>query len=324
MEFDLDDDFSRHDLEFVYLDFNKYLFELYKQGIDNINILLLVSLERDYYEGENLKKILLDLKKLSNELVCNFNGKKVKFKINQVEFDVGDVLNRHMWIYRYIENYLIENNMDYDCAVPQNIMIEFRDRAYSTGKQQGKDWFKNHAIESINKVLFDDEEKNDISLRIQEDFQLTDGVTQIYKGGKNFPKIQYNCYEYWLKHPKYKFIEKVLQEVRCLPNSILERAYNHEAEFFVDNLNKRGIPPKFPDLFKKYSKDYLIDESIEHTIIQQDVCNNFEFYYRSMEPVHTKIFRTKKVKNNNVIQGYLQKDLFGIDRGNFITFKNKI
>ncbi len=50
-----ENDFTLEVLRFNYLNLNKYLYELYKQGTDNINILLLVSLEKEYYEGENLK-----------------------------------------------------------------------------------------------------------------------------------------------------------------------------------------------------------------------------------------------------------------------------
>ena len=97
-------------LEFSYLNLNNYLLELHKNNIHNLNILLLISLETEYYEGDNLQRILSDIKKLSNNLVYRFdildkNGKptgkkteKIKFKVNKIKIDNDNVLNKQRWI----------------------------------------------------------------------------------------------------------------------------------------------------------------------------------------------------------------------------------
>ncbi len=54
------DNYTAINLEFNYLNLKKYLFKLYKQGLDNFNIALLISLEKEYYEGKNLKRIIKD------------------------------------------------------------------------------------------------------------------------------------------------------------------------------------------------------------------------------------------------------------------------
>lgn len=62
--FNTEFDYSNNNLIFNYINLNKYLCQLYTKGIDNINILLLISLEKEYYNDKNLKRIIKDLVKL--------------------------------------------------------------------------------------------------------------------------------------------------------------------------------------------------------------------------------------------------------------------
>lgn len=57
-----DGDIEKQQLEFNYLNLEKYLYELHKQGIYDINLFLYVSPENPNYHGEHLKKVVVDLK----------------------------------------------------------------------------------------------------------------------------------------------------------------------------------------------------------------------------------------------------------------------
>jgi hypothetical protein len=319
--FNINTDYTMKDLDFNYLNLKKYLFKMYEQGIQDINIFLLISLEKDYYEGENLKKILADLIKLSNDLTLNIDGKNIKFKVNKISLDVGDVLNRHRWIYRYNEKYMLEHNLkdDEEDKIPEDIKKEIEAKAYETGKQQGFDWFKNHAVDAINLVL---SENN----KLKTDFKLTDGITEIFKGNEAIPPIEYICYEYWLKHSKYKTVEKALNEVRNLPDSVVERTYDHEVKYYMERLEKRGETEeisKFPEMFKKYSKDYLVDETIIDIITYKTV-NNLQFSYYTKAPMHDVVYTGKKIKNNISSTKYQNYQLINTNKLNRITIRKKI
>ena len=59
----LNEDFAyiNDNLAFKYLGLKKYLLELHQMGINDVNLFLLISLEKEYYEGDNLAKIVNDL-----------------------------------------------------------------------------------------------------------------------------------------------------------------------------------------------------------------------------------------------------------------------
>lgn len=159
--------------------------------------------------------------------------------------------------------------------------------------------------------------------KIPQDFQLTDGITTIFEGNDNIPKIEYICYDYWLNHPKYKTIEKALLEVRSLENSVVEKAYDHEVNYYNDRTAKKGIFPKFPDMFFKYSKMYQFDETMPMVIRHQDIENNFEFYWFGRESCYTEVFRGKKALNKEIIRYYLDNELRGITDRNYTSIKEK-
>ncbi len=225
------DNYTAINLEFNYLNLKKYLFKLYKQGLDNFNIALLISLEKEYYEGKNLKRIIKDLVKLSNNIECNFDGKKVNFKVVRIRLTICDALNRHRWIYRYLEEYMIKNNLTEEHQVPDNIKQEMEKKAYKVGKQQGADWFKNHAIDAINEIL-------PIDKRINKDFLLADEITEIFEGNNKIPKFDCSRTDTWLNHPRYEAIKNAIIEIRNLPNSVVERSFYNEAKYFLDRLTR--------------------------------------------------------------------------------------
>ncbi len=132
-------------------------------------------------------------------------------------------------------------------------------------------------------------------------------------------QLEYICYDYWLQHPNYSTIENALNKTREIPNFIIERTYDHETSYCIERLKARNELPKFPELFAKYSKMYLVDETVEHVLVQQEAINNLEFYCFGTEPRHSMVFRAKKARNNKIIQYYVKSHLQGIERGNHIT-----
>ena len=182
----LNEDFAyiNDNLAFKYLGLKKYLLELHQMGINDVNLFLLISLEKEYYEGDNLAKIINDLMKLSNNLVLNINNEIVKFKVNKISFDVGDILNRHRWIYRYNEKYMLDNGLtdNQEDKIPLDVEEQIKAKAYETGKNQGFDWFKNNCVDAINIIL----PKNE---QISKDLSLNNDITKIFNGNDNIPEI---------------------------------------------------------------------------------------------------------------------------------------
>jgi len=313
-------------LEFTYLNLNNYLLELYRNNIYDLNILLLISLETDYYEGDNLKRILLDLKKLLNNLVYQFdildeNGKptgkkteQIKFKINKIQIDNGDVLNRHRWIYRYFEKYMLENNLTKEEDIPENIKKELEEKAYLKGLQQGKEWFKDHAIDAINSIIPQE-------YKLQKDFELTNGITKLFEGNDEIPLLEYVCYEYWLKHKNYEKVEKLFNKIRFLENSPIEKGFINTANDFLERLIKRNQIQWFPDMFIKYSVSYLADETVKHALIQSELDNNFELYFGALP--YDLLFRSDEIKKNETINNYLKDELLNLTKRGLITIRTK-
>lgn len=318
------DDFTKDELVFNYLNLNKYLRELHTKGIHDINLMLLISLEKEYYEGENLKRIMLDLKRLCNSLVCEFDGEEVKFKVNKVSLDVGDILNRHNIMYRYNAEYMKKHGLEKEEDIPPPILEEFKARAYEAGRQQGRDWFRDHAVDAINGMFGDEDGDGAGGIKIPKDFGIGSGVTQISAGDDRFPPLEYICADYWLEHPRYELVAKGIEEVRNLPFSFLEKSYIHEAKYFLQRLVKRGEVDNFPDMFIKYSKDYLVEETIEKIIICQESHSNIEFYYYCSEPQFSKIFRSKDANKSKILQEQISSVLNGAEKQIRVALRDKI
>ena len=85
---------NEESLYFSYLNLEEILNKFYKNNINNVDLTLIISLEKDYYMGENMKIIMSDLRRLMNnkEIIWNINGKLEKFKVNKLSLFVGDVL----------------------------------------------------------------------------------------------------------------------------------------------------------------------------------------------------------------------------------------
>lgn len=313
----LNEDFAyiNDNLAFKYLGLKKYLLELHQMGINDVNLFLLVSLEKEYYEGDNLAKIINDLIKLSNNLVLNINNKIVKFKVNKISFDVGDVLNRHRWIYRYNEKYMLDNGLtdNQEDKIPSDIEEQIKIEAYKTSKNEGFDWFRNNCIDVINAILPQDKQ-------ISKDLKLNNDITKIFDGNNNIPKIEYICYEHWLKHKDYNHIAEILDKIRFLDNSIIEKSFDYEANYFLERLTNRNEFPKFPNIFVKHSKDYLVDETVKDIILNKEP-KNILMYDFGLELGIFTAFKGKKAKNDARIQKYYNPELSNLDNLYWVSIR---
>ena len=77
--------------------------------------------------------------------------------------------------------------------------------------------------------------------QISKDLSLNNDITKIFNGNDNIPEMEYICYEHWLKHKNYNNIAEILDKIRFLDNSIIEKAFNHEANYFLERLTKRYV-----------------------------------------------------------------------------------
>jgi len=228
------------------------------------------------------------------------------------QIEVGDVLNRHMWYYRHCEKYMLENNLETEEQISEKIRNQFKRTAYKEGKEQGREWFRKN-IEAINLLMSNNH-------KLISSFKLNDEITILNQSDNESPKLEFVCYEYWLKHSRYKEVEKALTEVRELPDSIIERAYNHEADFFYDRLSKRQDIHK-KNLFIKQSKKYLIDETIPAVIKHSDFDNLLEFYFGGRENNHTQVCKGRKAQNDSTLKKYFNGKLKGADKRRFVGIK---
>jgi len=58
----------------------------------------------------------------------------------------------------------------------------------------------------------------------------------------------------------------------------------------------------YPEILKRCSKNYLLDEAVEYILIQQQSNNNLNFYCEGCELQHNIVFKGKKAKNSEIIQ----------------------
>ncbi|MDD2840373.1 MAG: hypothetical protein PHY80_04610 [Rickettsiales bacterium] len=303
-------------LYFSYLGLNERLYQFYERGVKDIDCNLIISLEKEYYQGENMKLIMADLRKLmsNKKISMDYNGIKEEFNIKKIGLFVGDTVNRHNLYYRYCAKYFDEHNIDKEELIPLKVKEQFQKEAYIAGTQEGKDWFKDN-LEAIQ--LFSDEKK------LTRDFKITDEITTIFKETETTPKLEYICYNYWYTHQKYKEIETALMELYKLQNSVIEKVYNQEAEYFYERFERRNEAPKYKNLFIQQSKKYLIDETIPAVILNsnKEPNNFFDFYYYGKLPHHFEVYNGKRANNNLIIQKYLETVLYGINDYARITLR---
>lgn len=306
------------DLHFSYLGLDERLRQFRDNNVRDININLIISLEKEYYMGENMKLIMQDLRKLMDgkKIIRELDGKLEEFYIKKLGLFVGDTLNHHMFYYRHCANYFDKHNIDEEELIPLKTRQEFEKISYLEGTQEGKDWFKDN-LEAIQ--LFSNEKQ------LTKDFIITDDITTIFEETETTPGLEYICYNHWYSHPRYKEIEKNLNELVNMEYSVIKKSYNHEAEYFYDRLNKRGETPKYKNLFIKQSFKYLVDETMPAVILnsKKNPNNFFDMYYYGKLPKHFEVYGGKRAKNNKLIQEKIKNTLKGIDNVGYISLREK-
>lgn len=304
-------------LHFSYLGLNERLYQFHERGVKDIDCSLLISLEKEYYEGENMKLIMKDLRELmkGKKILMDYNGIKQEFKINQLNLQLGDTLNRHMFYYRFCTKYFDEHKIYKEELIPLEIREKFNQDSYIAGTKEGKDWFRDN-LEAIQ--LFSDQKK------LTKDFEISDGITTIFEETENTPKLVITSYGYWYKHPRYNEIEKALEDLCNMKEQFINNCYKFEAERFLLRLEKRNEAPKYKDLFLKQSYKYLFDETIPSVIENgKNIPNNhIDLYSSGLTPAHLTIYEGKKAKNSILTQDYLKNLLNGLNDSDWITIKS--
>jgi hypothetical protein len=263
-----------------------------------------ISIERLYHNG-NLFIDFIDF--LKSNIVNNSD-----YNIIKIQLDVGDILNRHNWYYRYCEKYMLENDLTEEEQIPLDIREKFKKDSYQEGKKQGEKWFKNN-LEAINQLIPN-------KYQLNKNFKLNDGLTVLYKGDKNNPEIEYISYSYWLEHPRYYLTEKALKRICNLKSSSIDRAFTKEAEYFYDIL-KKNKNIKYKEFFIKICKKYLIDESIAVAINHSN--DNVIEFYPGVWNLFSQYFKGRKAQNNPIIKKLMEKGgaLEGADKRKFVSVK---
>ena len=90
-----------------------------------------------------------------------------------------------------------------------------------------------------------------------------------------------------------------------MDNSVIDRCYNHEANYFYDRLERINKAPKYKDLFIQQSKKYLIDET-PATALSNVFANDIKhktvsLYYGGKIPNHFTVYNGKEARKNSII-----------------------
>lgn len=297
---------------YTYDSLSKYLLNFKKNNVGALDIHILISMERRYYEGPEFFQFCKSIKEnlLNNKNYILFDN--TKFKINSIQFDVGDTLNRHNWYYRYCEKYMLNNNLKREEQIPSEIKKNFEKEAYKTSQKQGIEWFKKN-LDSINQLI-------PLKFRIDKSSKLTNNKTSLYKGYKDNPQINYICYNNWLSHPNYKKTSLILKKICNIKNSIIERAFNQEANYFYERISKK-FQILFKELFIETSTRYLKDEAIAFMLLRSENPNTLEFYLNGRENSFSQALKGRRAQNNSIIQEYLLGLLKKPYQRNFVSVR---
>jgi hypothetical protein len=300
---------------YVYKNLEVILEKLENCNIKSIDIELVISLGKGYYEGEMLYKLLEGVKK---QLLNNSDyilNKKAKFKVNTIRFKVADTLNRHNIYYSYLTDYLMKNNLPDETKLDDTVKAKIKSKSYRDATQQGIDWFINN-LNAIN-LLFPKNKK------LNKNFSLNDKITTLYEGDKDFPKVEFCRYKYWLEHAKYKTVEKSLKSVCVINESLIQRAFLKAVDYFVERIKKREDLNQFEDFRRKQSYQYLFDETVAFIIKHCQQNNVIEFYYGGRETSSTEVFRGRKAQNDPILKQLMApgQPLEGADQRKFVSIK---
>jgi hypothetical protein len=288
-----------------------------KKDSSNIIINLPISIDSKFYNNKDVFKLLMELilgyAKHGVEYVDPKNDEEKVFKASEIQFDVGDVLNRHNIYFWDINEYMLKNNVSNYSKISEDIKSKFREKAYNKGAEQGLDWFKNN-ISAINILMPEDK-------KICDSYTIEKSEVILYEGSENFPKITYIPYSYWLNHKKYNQVSESLKEVCGLDGSRIENVFRVEAEYFYEKLIKNNdVKIVDREFFVENAKEYLKDEAVAFITLYNGNNNVIEFYL-GWENNFSMAFRGKRMRNDEVVQKYLRNELKGADQRKFVSVK---
>ncbi|MFC1659821.1 hypothetical protein ACFL0U_04615 [Pseudomonadota bacterium] len=299
---------------FYYSLLDKVLDSLKKQNINSLKLNILISFSKTLYNGRPLYNFFYDLHtNLLNS--SNYINNKSDFKVNVVQIDSGDVLQRHNWYYNLITNYMKKHGLTEEEEISVNTRDKLKELSYQKSLEYGQEWFTKN-LDAIN-IFIPNKSK------LKTDFKLNKEITLLYEGDENNPKIEYICYEHWLKHPEYQTVKTILQKICEDKNNILERALKNDIKHFHTIYKKyQSKPIEYTELFNKQSYEYLFDETVAHIIKYYKTKDIIELYGSGIEPKSTLTLKGKKARKDPIIQKYLQNELKGADQRKFVSVKS--
>ena len=299
----------QNNLHFFYLGLDEMLKKYRDNNIREIEASLLISLEKEYYAGTNMKLIIKDLKNLTKnkKIVKELDGKLEEFQIKNINIFIGDALNHHMFYYRHCADYFDKHNIDDENLIPKNIKKEFIEKSYIDGMKEGEEWFRNN-YKALQ--LFSNEKQ------LTQDYDIHNDITTLFEETEDTPKLTFLRYNYFYQNQEYHRLKTIFDNMLLTPGcEIVDRCYLHEAESFYKRLESRNETPKYKELFIKQSKKYLIDETIPTLMFNQknEKNNYFDIYYFGTTPNHYLVYDGKKGIKNKIIQNFVKNDLFRIN-----------
>jgi hypothetical protein len=299
-------------MNFSYTNLDKFLLYFKENNINNIELELGISFGTAYYNGEKFNNFCEEIKrKFLRKNYYELDG--FKYKIDKFTILLADSINIHSIYCDEISKYLKKHNLTKESEISNNIKELIEKTLYKKSKEQGVKWLRKN-IDSINKLLIEES-------KLQTDTELKNDITILYKGDKNHPKIELKSYDYYLNHLEYEQTEKALREVCKLKNNLIERAFQHEVDYYIERMKNRNEKIEFENLLRKQSYKYLFDETVSFIIKHREQNNLIEFYIGGREIDPTLTFHGKKAQKDPIIQKYLQNELRGADQRKFVSVK---
>lgn len=302
---------KRKENVFIYRDINKHLINL--KDNDSIDIQLIISMERGYYEGDIFFKLIQDIKNnlLNNSNYIISNSKKIY--VNKFTFLVADSLNKRNWYYRYALDYMNKNGLNKENEILDRIKKDLKHKALLRSKEQGLEWILNNS-KAIELLIPD----NITSIK---NIEINDKITVLTKASDTLPQIEIMRYDNLFNHPKFNCTKDILSKICHLENSIIERNFKYEATYFYNRQIRMDRDILDKDFFINQSMKYLFDETVAYLIDGAKKRNLLEFYFNGKELPSSQCFRGKKAQNDPVIKKYLQNELKGADQRKFVSIK---
>lgn len=302
--------------KFQYKGLEGILTKLNERHINSVEVRLLISLNRASGQSEIFKNVINDLARLvkNKKIVLKTEDGEKEFNVEQLNVEVGDVLNKYMHYYGYCEDYLVNNGLTEEDEIPENTRKVFKEIAVIAGRHDGDEWLRNN-IQYINEIIPEDQRKG-------PDLKIGELTTRLADETETTPEINFISYQYWLSDPLYGEKERILKDLYNMNNSLIKRALEHEANYFYDRSSvRKKILMK--DFFIRESIKYLFDETVSVALKYINTNNNIEFYWGGREGVQTQVFKGKAAHKDPVLKELFKNELKGIDERRFVSIQEK-